>query len=290
MMDAKTFSAKVIELGQEFSMEMVEATNAMLAPMLPAPDESLVTRDIAYGPHERHRLDLFRSRAGEDPFPSGRAALLFVHDGGFVMGDKGAPGQPFYNNIGAWAQANGIVGVTMNYRLAPEVQGPAGREDVIAAVLHLVENAAEYGIDPDRIVLMGHSAGATHVADTVAAPGAAAGRIAGAIMSSGFYDAAIAVRDPFKPQYYGDSTDWSPMSSLPGLVASEVPCLFAVCEYDMRECQEQVRVLSDAWFAAKGRLPILVVQKGHNHISGARQIGSSIDSFGATIARFVAIC
>jgi len=283
-MDARTFHAKVIELGQEFSMEMVEATNAMLAPLLPAPDESRTTRDIAYGLHERHKLNLFR--------PAGDAAapcLLFVHDGGFVMGDKGEAGAPFYNNIGAWAQRQEIVAATMNYRLAPEVRWPAGREDVIAAVLHLSEHAEEYGIDPRRIVVMGHSAGATHTADLVAAPGAAAGKFAGAIMSSGFYDLATAVRDPFKPQYYGaELDDWSPMSPLPGLVASEVPCLFAVCEYDMRECQEQARTLADAWFSAKGRLPVLHVQGGHNHISGARQIAGPLDSFGPVLAGFIA--
>lgn len=290
-MDWKTFRAKVVELGQEFSMEMVDATNAMLAPLVPAPDESRTTRDIAYGPHARHRLNLFRPPFDGLRSDAAAPCLLFVHDGGFVMGDKGEPGAPFYNNMGAWAQAQGFVAATMNYRLAPEVQWPAGREDVIAAVLHLSEHATEYGIDPARIVVMGHSAGATHTADLVAAPGAAAGKFAGAIMSSGFYDLATVVRDPFKPQYYGgDAGDWSPMSPLPGLLASTVPCLFAVCEYDMLECQEQARTLADAWFAAKGRLPVFHVQGGHNHISGARQIGSRLDSFGPVVRNFVVTC
>ncbi|WEK46031.1 MAG: alpha/beta hydrolase [Candidatus Andeanibacterium colombiense] len=282
-MDRKSFHAKIASLGQEFSMEMVEATNAMLAPLVPVPDEATVTRDIAYGPHERHRLDLFRA-AGTESAP----CVLFVHDGGFVMGDKGAPGAPFYNNLGAWAQAQGFAAATINYRLAPEVRWPAGREDVIAAILHLVRHAAEYRIDPQRIVLMGHSAGATHVADVVASPGAAAGTFAGAIMSSGFYDLASVVRDPFKPQYYGaEIEDWSSMSPLPGLIASDVPCLFAVCEYDMRECQEQARLLIDSWFTERGHLPVILVQQGHNHISGARQIGSLLDTFGQVLHSFV---
>ncbi|HEX7712185.1 MAG TPA: alpha/beta hydrolase [Sphingomonadaceae bacterium] len=280
-MDRKHFFATIAKLGTEFSPELVEQSNALLAPIALQPDEARVTRDIAYGPHERHRLDLFRPES-DAPAP----CLLFVHDGGFVMGDKGAPGAPFYNNVGAWAQREGLVGVTINYRLAPEVKWPAGREDTIAALLHVVQHAAEYGIDPQRIVLMGHSAGATHVADVVAAPGGAAGKFAGAIMSSGFYDLASAVRDPFKPQYY-DMDDWGPMSALPGLLGSAAPCLFAVCELDMAECQQQTRTLVEAWFAAKGRLPVLHVQAGHNHISGARQIGSPLDSFGPVIADFV---
>ena len=282
-MDRKTFHAELRAMGSEFTMDLIERTNALLAPLVPAPDESRTTRDIAYGPHERHRFNLFLP-AGSEPAP----CLLFVHDGGFVMGDKGAPGAPFYNNIGAWAQQQGFACAAMNYRLAPEVRWPAGREDVTAMLLHLSSHAAEYGIDPQRIFLMGHSAGATHVADVVAAPAAAEGKFAGAIMSSGFYDLSIALRDPFKPQYYGaELEDWSPMSPLPGLLASQVPCLFALCELDMAECHDQAKALTDAWFAARGHLPVLHVQAGHNHISGARQIGSGVDSFGPVIAGFI---
>lgn len=282
-MDRKTFHAELRAMGSEFTMDLIERTNALLAPLVPAPDESRTARDIAYGPHERHRFNLFRP-AGSEPAP----CLLFVHDGGFVMGDKGAPGAPFYNNIGAWAQQQGLACAAMNYRLAPEVRWPAGREDVIAMLLHLSSHDAEYGIDPQRILLMGHSAGATHVADVVAAPAAAGGKFAGAIMSSGFYDLSIALRDPFKPQYYGaELEDWSPMSPLPGLVSSQVPCLFALCELDMAECHDQAKALTDAWFAARGHLPVLHVQAGHNHISGARQIGSGVDSFGPIIANFI---
>ncbi len=283
-MDPKHFHAQIAQLGTELTPAMIEATNALLAPMLPRPDESLIQRDIAYGPHERHRLNLFRSHSGV-PAP----CLLFVHDGGFVMGDKGAAGAPFYNNIGAWAQLQGFVCATINYRLAPEVRWPAGREDVIAALEHLANRAGDYGIDPARIVLMGHSAGANHVADTVAAPGAADGRFAGAILSSGFYDLASAARDPFKPQYYGaDSADWPAMSTLPGLIASQVPCLFGVCEFDMAECQQQAKTLTDAWFAEKGCWPVLHVHAGHNHVSAARQIGSPVDGFGPLLADFIA--
>lgn len=282
-MEPAAFFDRLAGLGREFSPDLVEVTNGLLAPLVPAPDEGRTTRDIAYGPHERHRLNLFRP-AADAPAP----CLLFVHDGGFVMGDKGPPGAPFYNNIGAWAQGQGFVCAAINYRLAPEVRWPAGREDVIAALLHLADHAGEYGIDPARIILLGHSAGATHVADVVAAPGAAAGRFAGAVMSSGFYDLASAVRDPFKPQYYGaEVADWSPMSPLPGLVASEVPCLFALCEMDMAECHRQAMVLVESWFAAKQSLPLLHVQRGHNHISALRQVGSPLDSFGPILRSFL---
>jgi triacylglycerol lipase len=111
-----------------------------------------------------------------------------VHGGGFARGSKHTDGTPFYDNIGVWAAAYGLVGVTMNYRLAPDSTWPSGIEDVAAAVKWLQANAARYGGDPKRIFLWGHSAGAAHVGDYLA-DAATQGRdpgVAGAILTSGF--------------------------------------------------------------------------------------------------------
>ena len=61
-----------------------------------------------------------------------------------------------------------MVGVTMTYRLAPQHQWPAGAQDVGQAVAWVAQNIGEYGGDPSRVVLAGHSAGATHVAGYLA--------------------------------------------------------------------------------------------------------------------------
>jgi triacylglycerol lipase len=89
---------------------------------------------------------------------------MFLHGGGFVTGDKGCRGEPLYDNFGGFAVESGFVGVTINYRLAPVVMHPSGAEDVLRAVNFLVGQVAQYGGDPERIVLMGHAAGAAHVA------------------------------------------------------------------------------------------------------------------------------
>ena len=63
------------------------------------------------------------------------------------------------------AQARGqLLGVNATYRLAPKHQWPAGAQDVGASARWVRANIAAYGGDPNRIVLMGHSAGASHVA------------------------------------------------------------------------------------------------------------------------------
>ncbi len=144
------------------------ATAALYAPLhrLPPYSDVRIARDIHYGPAERNRLDIFTA----EPAAAARPVLLFVHGGGFVGGDKHVAGSPFHDNIGAWAARHGMVGVTMTYRLAPQAPWPAGAEDVATAVRWVRDNIGQYGGDPARLFLMGHSAGATHVSTYVAHP------------------------------------------------------------------------------------------------------------------------
>lgn len=273
----------IAQWGAAFTPEMIQATAGLYAPLALAPDEARVTRDVAYGPHERHRLDLFRPTRGE-PAP----CLLFVHGGGFVMGDKGKAGEPFHNHIGAWAAREGFVGANMTYRLAPEAHWPDGRDDVIAAVVHLARNARDYGIAPGRIVIMGESAGATHVADVVANPGEAAGRLAGAAMISGIYDLRIAEVDQFKPQYYGaDKGGWPLASSKAGLAQTRLPCMYTVSEFDPPDFQRQALALAEAVVGETGRWPRIHWLAGHNHISSTKQLGCPHDDLGPLLLDFI---
>lgn len=269
--------------GSDFTMEMIQGTSALYAPLALEPDEARVTRDIAYGPHKRHRLDLFRPAHSEPA-----ACFVFVHGGGFVMGDKGKPGEPYQSHIGAWAAREGLVGVTMNYRLAPEARWPDGRDDVIAAVVHLAEHAADYGIAPGRIFISGESAGAAHCASVVAAPGAAEPHLGGAAMFSGMYDLRIAEYDQFKPQYYGeDQGGWGVASSKAGLAQSKLPCLFTVSEFDPPDFQKQALALVEAVVGETGHFPRIHWLAGHNHISTSKQLGTEYDQLGPLLLDFV---
>src|SRR5512139_111504 len=155
---------KLEGLGRELTPAMLGGTTQLFAPMAKGSDASVeVTRDLAYGEHERHRLDVFRQ-----PGTRGAPVLVFVHGGGFVMGDKRSAETPFYDNIGTAAALAGFIGVTITYRLAPAYRFPAGAEDLAAVVRWLKDNVAQHGGDPDRIVLSGQSAGAAHVAAYVA--------------------------------------------------------------------------------------------------------------------------
>ncbi|WP_133162337.1 alpha/beta hydrolase [Hyphococcus luteus] len=282
-----TILDRIAEIGFEFSPALVQKSIALFAPTAPSPNEKRVLRDCAYGPDARHRLDIFLPEGGNEK----RGVVVFVHGGGFIGGDKGAPGAPFYNNIGAWAAANGMIGVTMTYRLAPDHPWPAGAEDVAAAIDWLHAHVAEHGGDPDMVYLMGQSAGAAHVAAYVAHDAwreHAERRLAGAIMLSGLYDIARAERNAFQAAYYGeDDGDYASRSSLEGFAKVSVPCFFTMAEHDPADFQRQAEWARGVYARNHGGSCGFAVCKGHNHITPVLQIGGPHDELGPVLLNFI---
>jgi acetyl esterase/lipase len=282
--------AQLTAMGTAITPELVATSWALLKPFhdkvgYTAPK---IDRDLAYGGHERQRLDVHTADTEPGGEEAGAPVLVFVHGGGFTGGDKHVPGTPMYDHIGAWAVRNGWVGVTMTYRLAPEHTWPAGAQDVAAAVQWVRENIAAYGGDPDRIVVAGHSAGCVHVASyLVGHGGGSLDGVRGAGLLSGFYtipdgDARSGIERP----YYGDLPS-AQVSTLGSLVEAELPLLFAVAQSDPPFSHAQVAALTAAWFARHGSVPQLVWSEGHNHISQIGSIGVDDLALGAQLARFV---
>jgi len=108
---------------------------------------------LAYGPHERHRVDFWRAPAADGAAP----LLFFVHGGAWRAGDKAL-------DTGYWKQAffpgRGMALASTNYRLVPGATVEQQAEDAAAALREVLDQAGELGIDPQRVVLLGHSAGA----------------------------------------------------------------------------------------------------------------------------------
>lgn len=92
-----------------------------------------------------------------DPTPgkTERAALLHVHGGGMVIGSA----RSMQHGPAGMAAALGIPVASVEYRLAPEHPFPAPQEDCLAGLKWLADNAAELGVDPTRIGIVGESAG-----------------------------------------------------------------------------------------------------------------------------------
>jgi acetyl esterase/lipase len=113
--------------------------------------------DLAYGAERRQRLDIYAPRNARH-----LPVVIFWHGGTWKSGDK-----KNYRFVGAALAAHGLVAVVADYRLYPAVHFPAFCEDGAHALAWVEAHIADYGGDPQRIVLMGHSAGA-HIAAFVA--------------------------------------------------------------------------------------------------------------------------
>lgn len=252
--------------------------------------ETLVERDIAYGPDERHLLDVFRSSVGTN---AAKPVLVFVHGGSFVGGNRRTgPGSPFYDNVMLWALRNGMVGVNMTYRLAPKNPWPAGAEDIGQAIRWVHENIAHRGGDPARVFLFGHSAGASHVAAYVAKPEfhrVPGSGLAGAMLLSGVYRITpeLVAQSPTYPRYFGTDTDkYAERSSLEGLRATPVPLWVGSAELDPPPFREQGELLRDSLRKA-GKSFRSVEFAAHSHMSEAYSIHSDDHSVGDALLGFV---
>jgi acetyl esterase/lipase len=123
------------------------------------------TRDLVY--HDdgklRLKLDIYRERGVAVDRNARQPVLLFVHGGGWCIGSKEHQGLPLLQRFAA----RGWVCVTINYRLSPRATFPDHVVDVKRAIAWVREHAAEYGGDPDFIVVSGGSAGG-HLASLAA--------------------------------------------------------------------------------------------------------------------------
>jgi pectinesterase len=126
------------------------------APACPPPARFETGIEYARPGGESLKLDLCRP-AGKGPFP----AAILVHGGGWIGGDRSQAARALVRRL---TQA-GIAWLAVSYRLAPRFTYPAPVEDVLAAVNWTWKNARRLRIDPQRLALVGESAGGHLVAD-----------------------------------------------------------------------------------------------------------------------------
>jgi acetyl esterase/lipase len=140
---------------------------------------------VAYGKDPRHQLDIYRPAAA----PSAAPAIVFFYGGNWNSGERAD-----YRFVGAALAARGYVAALPDYRLYPQVRYPDFLADSAQAVRWVVDHVAEWGGDPQRVFLMGHSAGAYNAAMLALNPaylraaGVGPQRVRGLIGLAGPYD------------------------------------------------------------------------------------------------------
>ena len=248
-----------------------------------------VESELAYGEHPRQRLDVYR--------PAMRRAMpvvIFAHGGAFVRGDKRVNDE-IYANVLYYFARNGYLGINMEYRLAPEAGFPAGARDVAAAVEWTRRHAAEFGGDPGRIFLVGHSAGATHIATYACDPNAGvrpSAEVRAIVLLSGRLRADARTENPNAAgvrAYFGeDASLYGERSPVAWAERCALPVMMAIAEFE----NPLLDVYGAEFFwklaAARGKAPRFLRLRGHNHISLVAHFNTGEDLLGREILDFMA--
>jgi acetyl esterase/lipase len=195
---------------------------ATLAPKDPA---RRLAHNTAFGPGPHQRLDVYAPRRA--PKEEGRPlpVALFFYGGSWDTGRR-----QDYNWVGRALAAQGFLTVVPDYGLYPEVRYPGFLEDGARAVRWAQDHSAGFGGDPERIVLVGHSAGAYNAAMIaldrryLEGAGVEVGRIRALAGLSGPYD-FLPLTDPIAIRTFGEAPDLPGTQPL-GFVRPDAPPAF----------------------------------------------------------------
>ena len=242
------------------------------------------TQDLAYVPAtdptydaERHRLDIYAPRKAS---AARHPVVVFIHGGSWNSGSKG-----FYSFIGRRLAKQGVVAVVLNYRLAPRVQVPAMADDCARAVIWTTEHIANYGGDPQRVFVMGHSAGGGLAALLTAdnrlfqRRGLAGNPVKGAILDDpaglDMYDYLQKMEYPNDAQYlvpFGKQPEtWREVSAMYHVTAATPPFLIFVGGKTYPSISGSSRKFREK-LTALGRPPQFAVLPGKHHIPMVLQL------------------
>jgi len=216
--------------------------------------------DRPYGPTALEKLDIYKP-SGAGPWP----VVIYIHGGYWRSGDKAESGY-----IARAFSRDNILTVVINYGLVPATPISEQVQHCISAVIWVRNHIREYGGDPDRLFVIGHSAGAHLAAMLIAVPKGKSllpeGTIKGICALSGIYDL-----EPVRLSYVNDSLhiadeDVTPLSPVRHNRQRDVPIFFAVgaCEGD--EYIRQTVEIAARWTSDPGKVELLITEDD-NHFS-----------------------
>jgi acetyl esterase/lipase len=216
----------------------------------------LMAANFAYGPDERHKLDVYMPNPAPHPVP----VVLFVHGGSWQEGDKSS-----YTFAGRALAAQGFLTFVINYRLHPKHRYPAFVDDVDLALRWAADNAKSFGGDPHKIFAMGHSAGAYNVAMAVLSNRYAAARpkLAGVVTLAGPFD-FVPLDSPITIKVFSDVPDLPSTQPINHATANAPPFLILHGASDTLVYPRNAVALDKALKQA-GAQSTLKIYEGVNH-------------------------
>lgn len=230
--------------------------------------------DLPYGTHELQRLDVYRPlKANAAPI------LLMVHGGAWDIGDK-RMGRVVDNKLARWLP-QGYLFVSVNYRLLPDAEPLQQAEDIAQALSYVQLHAQSWGGDPQRVVLLGHSAGA-HLISLLASDSAISKRhgaqpwLGTVALDSAAFDVVSIMRGKHYRLYdkaFGKApANWRAASPLWRLQQAGAP-LLAVCSSKREEACPQAEGFAERGKSLGMQVDVLPLALSHGEIN--EQLGEA---------------
>jgi acetyl esterase/lipase len=261
-------------------------------PSDPAPDGSnscdqvTFSRNLKYGESDLNVLDV---ATGDSKDATSRPVLLFVAGESFAgVGTTGAAGNgqdkapqdtTLQDKAMCFAARNGMVGVSMTYRMAPAAGWPAGARDVAAAASWIHQNIDLFKGNAQEIVAIGYAAGAFHVASFLAHTEIqeSDSNVAGAVLVSGIYRSGSDAGEDEKSYFGTDASKYDERSALPGLLKVEVPIVLAWSAQDTPRLVAQGEKLKALLCGAEHCPRTKILDKRENSLASAYGLDDGTD-------------
>lgn len=241
-----------------------------------------VLADIRYGLRHREVLDIILPERIE----KGAPIHVFVHGGYWRSGEK-----ENYRFVATPVLAVGGIAVIVEYDLMPDQRLDTLVDQVRRSVCWIEKHAGDFGADPSRLTVSGHSAGA-HLASFLAATSPAESTapilpaIKGLLLVSGIYDLTgipdSFLRDEAKMTRM-EAENWSPLAS------NQLPCPQRIITFGTEETRpfhEQASALATR-LSAQNNTPELLPVTGLNHMNIVLDLANSAGNLGSRLADLV---
>lgn len=221
--EAQRLRQRIIEQMKEKSAATPPPAAGQLVP-------GATRQSAAYGSDPAQAMDIYLP-----PHPDHAPVIVMVHGGGWQIGDKNMAAV-VENKVKHWLP-KGYIFVSIDYRMLPEARVDVQAQDVASAVTYVQRHASDWGGDGNKLILMGHSAGAHLVALLSADPSRV--RSAGGhnwsgtvVLDSAAYDVG-SVMNQKHPQLYDDAfgsdpANWASVSPAQHIGPDAVPMML-VC-------------------------------------------------------------
>jgi acetyl esterase len=293
------------EMGPRWGLDINANRQKVLdiyTPVLTTNDKSSVKvfPAISYGEHSRHQLDIYQPITSSSTAAKPKSTLpviVFVHGGAFLRGNMNSNAE-IYGNVPRYFARHGFLGINLEYRLAPEAAYPSGAQDIAAAISWIKLHIADFGGNPQHIILVGHSAGGAHAASYAVDPlmsetsESSCSDISGLVLISARLRADVLPGNPnaagVKAYWGDDSANYDRVSPVTHADKLNVASMVVVAEFenpylDTYGAEFFFRITQ----AAKHRHRFLQVLK-HNHTSIVAHLDTEDQSLGPALIDFIA--